>query len=61
MKTTAFAIFDVGKTNKKLLLFDEGFHPIEAHSQAFPESVDEDGFPCEDLTQLNNWLLGQAP
>ena len=25
MKTAAFAIFDVGKTNKKLLLFDEEF------------------------------------
>ncbi|AEE52779.1 FGGY-family carbohydrate kinase [Haliscomenobacter hydrossis] len=58
MKTTAFAIFDVGKTNKKLLLFDEEFHPIEAHSQAFPESVDDDGFPCDNLQQLNDWLLG---
>lgn len=57
MKTAAFAIFDVGKTNKKLLLFDEEFQPIEEQSQIFPETSDADGFPCDDLGLLNSWLL----
>jgi sugar (pentulose or hexulose) kinase len=57
MKTVAFAIFDVGKTNKKLLLFDEAFQPIEEHSQAIAETQDADGFPCDDLLQINSWLL----
>ena len=57
MKTVAFAIFDVGKTNKKLLLFDEAFQPIEEQSQAIAETQDADGFPCDDLLQINSWLL----
>lgn len=57
MKTGAFAIFDVGKTNKKLLLFDEEFQSIEEQSQSFAEGSDAEGFPCDDLPRLNSWLL----
>jgi sugar (pentulose or hexulose) kinase len=57
MKKGVFAIFDLGKTNKKLLLFDEDLQPLEEHSQSIPESLDDEGFPCDDLPQLSSWLL----
>ncbi|MBU7578391.1 MAG: carbohydrate kinase, partial [Flavihumibacter sp.] len=51
------AVFDVGKTNKKLLLFDEQFNIVDESSHRFPEIQDESGFPCEDIVALKNWIL----
>ncbi|HTQ66806.1 MAG TPA: FGGY family carbohydrate kinase [Puia sp.] len=56
MKTKVIAIFDVGKTNKKLILFDEQYYPVYEKSIQLPEIVDEDGFPCEDLQALTDWI-----
>jgi L-fuculokinase len=53
--TPAIAILDVGKTNKKLFLFDETYNIIWEDSCVLPESKDEDGYPCEDLMNLNLW------
>jgi sugar (pentulose or hexulose) kinase len=49
-------VFDVGKTNKKVLLFDMSFQPVYEQSVSLPETVDEDGFPCEDVLVLTDWL-----
>lgn len=46
------AIFDVGKTNKKLFLFDEKYKIVFERSARFLETTDEDGFPCENLESL---------
>jgi sugar (pentulose or hexulose) kinase len=46
------AVFDVGKTNKKLFLFDESYNIVFERSARFIETVDEDGFPCENLDSL---------
>ena len=46
------AIFDVGKTNKKLLLFDEQYKVVFEQIARFTETTDEDGFPCENLDSL---------
>ena len=46
------AIFDVGKTNKKLFLFDQDYNIVYEKSARFAETVDEDGFPCENLESL---------
>ena len=46
------AIFDVGKTNKKLFLFDENYKIVFERSARFIEITDEDGFPCENLDSL---------
>ncbi len=46
------AVFDVGKTNKKLFLFDENYNIVFERSARFNETVDEDGFPCENLESL---------
>lgn len=46
------AIFDVGKTNKKLFLFDENYKIVFERSARFTETEDEDGDPCENLESL---------
>jgi sugar (pentulose or hexulose) kinase len=46
------AIFDVGKTNKKLFLFNENYEIVFERSARFIETVDEDGFPCENQESL---------
>jgi len=51
-KHPVIAIFDVGKTNKKLFLFDENYKIVFERSARFIETVDEDGFPCENLDSL---------
>ncbi|GAA4314485.1 FGGY-family carbohydrate kinase [Mucilaginibacter gynuensis] len=50
--TPVIAIFDAGKTNKKLFLFDENYRIVYEKSARFIETVDEDGFPCENLESL---------
>ena len=55
-KLPAIAIFDVGKTNKKLLLFDEQYKLVHEASKQFEETVDEDGFACEDVHALTQWI-----
>lgn len=50
--TPVIAIFDVGKTNKKLFLFDEQYQIVFERSAKFPETTDEDGDPCDDLDRL---------
>ncbi len=52
MKTPVVAIFDVGKTNKKLFLFDSQYRVVFERSARFTETVDEDGDPCENLDSL---------
>jgi sugar (pentulose or hexulose) kinase len=57
METIAvIAIFDIGKTNKKLLLFNEHYQLVWERANQFDEISDEDGFPCEDLSALSNWI-----
>ena len=53
---SVIAIFDIGKTNKKLLLFDEHYKLVWEISNKFGELVDEDGFPCEDVEALTFWI-----
>lgn len=50
------AVFDVGKTNKKLLLFSEQYNLVAEETDRIPETTDEDGFPCEDVFALTAWL-----
>ena len=56
MSTPAIAIFDIGKTNKKLFLFDEQYHKVYEESIQLKETVDEDGDACEDLLLLTKWV-----
>ena len=50
------AIFDIGKTNKKIFLFDEQYSIQWEYCVKFADVLDEDGFPCEDIHALTNWV-----
>ena len=39
------AVFDVGKTNKKLLLYNKDFEVVYTNSIRFEEIVDDDNYP----------------
>lgn len=54
------AIFDIGRTHKKFMLFDEHYQLIEETSRAFPDIKDEDGDPCEDLAAISEWMRLQV-
>lgn len=54
--TSAIAIFDIGKTNKKLFLFDEQYNMLLEKNEQFDEITDEDGDACENLPALTQWV-----
>ncbi|MBT1700421.1 carbohydrate kinase [Fulvivirgaceae bacterium PWU4] len=56
MTTSVIAVFDAGKTNKKLFLFDEAYNIVFERSAQFEEIRDEDGDPCEDLESLTTFV-----
>ena len=56
IKAPVILIFDVGKTNKKLLLFDEDYKIVFEKSNQFTEVQDEDGYSCENVEELTTWL-----
>jgi sugar (pentulose or hexulose) kinase len=50
------AVFDIGRTNKKRILFDSQYRLLEEQSVHLPETTDEEGFPAEDLSLLTAWV-----
>jgi len=58
MSIPVIAIFDIGKTNKKVFLFDEDYQIRFEKSMQLAEIQDEDGFPCEDINELTKWVKG---
>lgn len=56
MKKEVIAVFDIGKTNKKFLLFDAGMKMVYQEEGKFPEITDEDGFSCDDIEKLEIWM-----
>jgi sugar (pentulose or hexulose) kinase len=56
MKETVIAIFDVGKTYKKLILFNNDLKVIEETEEKFPVIADEDGFECDDIELIEKWI-----
>jgi sugar (pentulose or hexulose) kinase len=57
LKTPVIAVFDIGKTNKKVFLWSTTFDIVFEKQQTFEEIVDEDGFACEDLGALQQWIV----
>lgn len=51
-----WAVFDIGKSNKKLFLFDENYQEVERFYTEIEEIPDEDGFPCDDLGAIEKWV-----
>jgi len=56
MKETVTAIFDIGKTNKKLILFNEELKVVSESEQKFPVILDDDGFECDDIELIEKWI-----
>ncbi len=56
MKREVIAIFDIGKTNKKLLLFDTNLNLIAEEEEKFSFVKDEDGFECDNIDLIERWI-----
>ncbi len=56
MKEKVIAVFDIGKTNKKLIIFDYNLRQIMDEERRFTESVDDDGFECDNIEMIEEWL-----
>lgn len=56
MPIPVIAIFDIGKTNKKLLLFNEQYKIVFEQSVQFEEIMDDEGDACEDINRLTPWI-----
>ena len=52
-------VFDIGKTNKKVLVYDAALEVVHEASTQLAEATDDDGFPCEDLPALTAWMDAQ--
>ncbi len=46
------AVVDIGKTNKKLLVFDQAYTLVLKRDFQIREITDREGYPCEDLSAL---------
>jgi len=57
METKVIAVFDIGKTNKKILLFDEAFNLVYQYEEKFSTTVDDDGFECDNIHLIQNWMV----
>ena len=53
------AVFDIGKTNKKIFLFDEKFEVVYTNSIRFDEIVDDDNYPCDDIGAIEDWIQNE--
>lgn len=49
-------VFDIGKTNKKCLVFDANYEVVHAEFFDVPDAKDPAGFPTEDLDALQSAL-----
>ena len=54
--TEVIAVFDIGKTNKKILLFDSNFKVVKQHEEKFPVITDDNGFECDDIDLITSWI-----
>lgn len=60
MKEEVTAVFDIGKTNKKILLFNKDFKVISEEEQKFSLVTDEDGYECDDIELIEAWIREQV-
>lgn len=56
MRQPVIAVFDIGKTNKKLFLFNEAYQIVFEKTEHFEETVDDDGDPCEDVRNIQSFI-----
>ncbi len=56
MLTSVIAIFDIGKTNKKIILFDKNYKLVSEQTKQFTEIKDDNGKICEDIEAITLWI-----
>lgn len=56
MREKVIAVFDIGKTNKKIILFNYDLKPVYEIEEKFTELLDDDGFECDDIGHIENWI-----
>ncbi|MFT6204745.1 MAG: sugar (pentulose or hexulose) kinase [Spirosomataceae bacterium] len=57
MKQSVCAVFDIGREYKKVIIFDENFKCVEEINTGIPAIFDSDGFRCENVVGIKNWIL----
>jgi sugar (pentulose or hexulose) kinase len=57
MTTEVIAIFDIGKTNKKILLFNRDMKRVLQREEKFSTTFDDDGFECDDIDKIEEWMI----
>lgn len=57
MSKEVVLIFDIGKTNKKILVFDKSLGILHEDETIFDEIPDDDGFDGDDIVRLEKWML----
>jgi sugar (pentulose or hexulose) kinase len=56
MQKEVIAIFDIGKTNEKFILFDSNLKIVHLEEQKFNDILDDDGFACGDIERIEKWM-----
>jgi sugar (pentulose or hexulose) kinase len=56
MKEKVIAIFDIGKTNKKILLFNYDLKLVYETEEKPGQTNDDDGFECDDIDFIEKWI-----
>lgn len=56
MQQEVIAVYDIGKTNKKIILFNDKLEVVYEQEKVFEEITDDDGFGCDDIEKIENWI-----
>jgi hypothetical protein len=54
--TDVIAVFDIGRTWKRFMLFDRSLNPVHTEERIIAEARDEQGQPCEDIPAITAWM-----
>lgn len=57
MKEKIIAVYDIGKTNKKIILFNHDLKPVSEIEEKFTEITDDDGFGCDNIELIEKWII----
>jgi L-fuculokinase len=58
LREPAILVFDIGKTNRKCLVFDRGYNVLSSETFDIPEVTDEEGQPVLDVDALTAAMHG---
>lgn len=59
MKESTIAVLDIGKTNKKIVIYNQALQPIKTVVANFPQTTDAEGYLHDDVKSLEKWFLEQ--